>query len=146
MADQAGVTLSHFGICVSDPERSKRFYADALGFELSHELHFAEPFDILTELPGLKGHAAFYQKGPVTIELLWNDEPETVGPASRRPMNQLGLTHIAFVVENLEATAERIEDCGGQPLRQTLVSSPVGDMMFATDPDGTRLELWEKKV
>jgi predicted enzyme related to lactoylglutathione lyase len=61
-------------------------------------------------------------------------------------MNQLGLTHIAFVVEDLEATAKRIAECGGEPLRHTFVSSPAGDMMFATDPDGTRLELWEKKV
>jgi hypothetical protein len=33
----------------------------------------------------------------------------------------------------------------GTALRHTHVAGPMGDMMFATGPDGTRLELLEKK-
>jgi predicted enzyme related to lactoylglutathione lyase len=60
-------------------------------------------------------------------------------------MNQLGITHMAFIVDDLAETAERIASLGGTVLRHTHVAGPMGDMMFATDPDGTRLELWEKK-
>lgn len=145
MGDSAGVTVSHFGICVSDYERAKRFYIEALGFAVANEVTFAEPFDTLTELENFNGRAAFMHKDGLTVELLHYFCPEAVGPAERRPMNQLGLTHMALVVENIETVADRIEASGGKVHRQTRVSGPLGDMMFCTDPDGVRLELWEKK-
>ena len=144
MSEEHDVTVSHFGICVSDLERSARFYTEALGFTRSHEVDFRQPFDRLTELPGLDGHAGFFLKGPLMVELIHYRAPEAVGPASRRPMNQLGLTHIAIVVTDMDAAVEKIEACGGTALQETRVISPHGEMMFATDPDGTRLELWKK--
>jgi predicted enzyme related to lactoylglutathione lyase len=144
MNEENNVTLSHIGICVSDYERSVRFYTEALGFSLSHEVDFKEPFDLLTQLPGLNGHAGFLHKGTLMVELIHYRAPEAVGPAAPRPMNQLGLTHIAIIVADLDGAAQQIENCGGAVLRETRVSSTFGDMMFATDPDGTRLELWEK--
>ena len=146
MSATQGLTISHFGICVSDLERSRRFYTGALGFSFSHEVDFAAPFDQLTGLPGLDGHAAFYVREGLMIELLSYSTPEAVGPAAPRAMNQLGLTHIAVVVEDLDATAVRIGTLGGRALDETRVSTPMGDMMFATDPDGVRFELWEKRA
>jgi len=145
MEDGAGVTASHFGICVSDSDYSQRFYAEALGYSFSHEVDFSAPFDTLTETPGLDGHAVFMTKGDVCIELISYRAPDPVGPAKRRPMHQLGLTHMAVIVEDIGATAGRIEALGGTVLRDTRVDTPMGDMMFATDPDGVRIELWEKK-
>lgn len=144
MNEGQNVAVSHFGICVSDLERSARFYTEALGFTLSHEVDFEQPFDRLTELPGLKGHAGFFHKGPLMVELIYYHAPDAVGPASRRPMNQLGLTHIAITVSDMDAVVRQIEKCGGTALQETRVNSPHGEMMFATDPDGTRLELWKK--
>jgi predicted enzyme related to lactoylglutathione lyase len=145
MSDVAGVAISHFAVCVGDLERSRTFYTKALGFTVSHEVDVTPPFEKLVDFPAIDGHAIFMMHGGLTLELNGYTTPEVIGPAEPRPMNQRGITHMAFVVENLAATAERIAAHGGTALRHTHVAGPMGDMMFATDPDGTRLELWEKK-
>lgn len=144
MSDVADVSVSHFGVCVTDIERSKRFYTEAIGFTFDNEVQIGPPFDKLTELPTIKGRAYFMLLGGFKLELLQYDEPEAIGPAERRPMHQLGITHMSLIVQDLQAIADRIDAMGGEALRHTLLEGPHGAMMFATDPDGTRLELWQK--
>ena len=129
---------------MTDLEKSTRFYVETFGLELEQHVDVTPPFQILTELPDIDGRAAFFLKNGTKIELVAYKVPETLGPAQRRPMNQLGLTHIAFTVTDLDATIETIARLGGHVLHDTRVSGPMGRMIFATDPDGVRLELWEK--
>lgn len=145
MSDTKGVAVSHFAVCVGDLERSRRFYTQALGFAVSHEVDVTPPFEKLTGFDTIDGHAIFLKHGALTLELNGYAAPEVTGSTQPRPMNQRGITHMAFIVEDLAATAARIEAQGGTLLRDSHVPGPFGDMMFATDPDGTRLELWEKK-
>ena len=142
--DLPEATFSHFAVCTSDLERSTRFYAQALGCSVEKQLEIGAPFDRLTEVEGLEARTVFMLNGGVTIELLGYTMPGVIGPAERRPMNQLGITHMAFTIADLEKTAAKIDELGGTALRETLVSGPMGEMMFAVDPDGTRLELWQK--
>jgi len=144
MSQKPTVTFSHIGICVSDLGRSERFYTQALGFVLSHTVEAGAPFDLVSELPGLKLRASFLKRDGVTIELLYHEHPVAVGPAERRPMNQLGLTHLAFTLDDLTQVAEGIVAHGGRVYPQTKVNTRAGDFMFCTDPDGTRIELWQK--
>lgn len=141
---EQNVTVAHIGICTSDLERSARFYTEALGFTLDRYVEIGAPFDGMTEVPGLKGRAGFFQLGAVRIELASYESPGVLGPAERRPMNQLGLTHLSLVVADLEATAASITEHGGHVLRHTRVETPMGPMIFCTDPDGIRLELWQR--
>jgi catechol 2,3-dioxygenase-like lactoylglutathione lyase family enzyme len=136
--------FSHIGICISDMQRSTRFYTEALGFVLSHSVEGGPPFDTMTELPELELRASFLKRDGVMIELLQYVRPGAVGSAVRRPMNQLGLTHLSLIVDDITAATDLIERHGGQAFRQTRVASPAGDMMFCTDPDGVRIELWQK--
>lgn len=142
--NEADTTFSHVAICVTDLEKSTRFYVGSFGLELDHHVEIGAPFEVLTELPVINGKAAFFLKNGTKLELVAYEEPETIGSAERRPMNQLGLTHIAFIVANLDVTMAQITDLGGTVMRDTRVSGPYGDMVFATDPDGVRLELWQK--
>ena len=137
-------TFSHIGICVSDLQRSTRFYTEAFGFVVSHSLQAGPPFDVMTELSDLEIQATFLKREGVTIELVRYLRPGTRGPAERRPMNQLGLTHLSFTVEDLAAVLDLIGKFGGISHPQTRVKTPAGDLMFCTDPDGTRIELWQK--
>jgi lactoylglutathione lyase len=59
-----------------------------------------------------------------------------------RPLNRLGLTHLSFLVEDLDATLGRLESLGGQVLPETRIE-PGGGVaaVFLTDPDGTLVEL-----
>jgi predicted enzyme related to lactoylglutathione lyase len=56
-------------------------------------------------------------------------------------MNQRGLTHMTLMVDDIEATAQRIREHGGAVHEETRVDSPFGPLIFCTDPDGVRIEL-----
>lgn len=146
MSQNPTITFSHIGICVSDLARSERFYTQVFGFVLSHSVEAGPPFDVLSELPELKLRASFLKRDGTTIELLYYEHPVAVGPSERRPMNQLGLTHLAFTLDDLSQVADRIVKHGGRVYPQTRVNTRMGDFMFCTDPDGTRIELWQKVV
>jgi catechol 2,3-dioxygenase-like lactoylglutathione lyase family enzyme len=143
MPETPTISLSHVAVCTSDIERSARFYLEALGFVLDHYVDIGPPFDILSELPGFTGRAGFFTLGGVRIELL-SFNPEVIGPRERRPMNQLGLTHLSFRVSDIDAVAQRIVDFGGVVLADTRVEAPHVKMIFCTDPDGTRIELMQE--
>lgn len=138
------MTFSHFGICVADMERAIRFYTGALDFTLGQSTKAGAPFEVLTELPELKLRASFLVRDGVMIELLCYDRPGSVGSAGRRPMNQLGLTHLALVVDDVDSVMKRIVEQGGRAYPNTRVETAKGIRGFCTDPDGTRIELWRK--
>jgi len=85
----------------------------------------------------------YLERDGFRIELLYYPKPGTVGPADARPMNQPGLTHFAVRVSELDETIEKIRSLGGHVLEKTRVFNRDFDshLVYATDPDGTRLEL-----
>jgi glyoxylase I family protein len=136
--------FSHLGICVADIDKSLRFYCDGLGFEL------AEAYDLDdTAMPGLAEtleveapvtmRSQMITKGAVRVELLAYDTPPPHGtPSASR--GQLGLTHLAWNVADVDAVAARLVACGGTILEHTAASVGV-QLLFVADPDGTRIEL-----
>jgi len=138
------VMFSHLGICVSDLEESMRFYCDALGFELVQSHTVGAEFARLMELEDVVLQSRFVRRDGVSIELLHFDSPGHCGDGVRRPMNQLGLTHLSLRVDDLDGVALRIESLGGSVLRETrttLGASNALDFVYCTDPDGVRIEL-----
>jgi lactoylglutathione lyase len=138
----------HFGICVRDLERSIRFYRDGLGFEEAGRLEIeGEPTATLVEVPGMELHAVYLDRDGMRIELLHYPKPGTVGAAQARPMNQPGLTHLAFRVESIDDAISLLEPLGAGILTHTRVHDDVydADIIYLTDPDGTRLELVQTK-
>lgn len=139
------VEFSHNGVCCSDLERSTRFYCDALGFSEARRLDVGSSFEVLTELPGFRAKLAFLQLGGRMLELVAAEFPEVTGPCERRAMNQRGLTHLCFNVSDLREVCRRIEAAGGSVHLKTLTEMPVADIVFCSDPDGTRIELVQAK-
>ena len=137
-------SASHVGICVSDLDRSLRFYCDGLGFEV------AERYDLdSTQMPGLD--ASLEVPGPLTlvsqmivngsmkVELLHYPGREAEGtPSTSRGM--LGLTHLSFNVDKVDSAAARLVEHGGTILEHTRSDAGIV-LLFLTDPDGTRVEL-----
>ena len=133
-------TLSHTGLCVSNLERSLRFYCHGLGFETGGRFHLTRqiaevdpPVDVISQ---------FIHLGEHRIELLDYASPGPLGePHTRR--NQLGLTHLSFIVDDVEARAHDLEAVGGTILQDT--RNPPEDeslrILFVADPDGNRIEL-----
>jgi len=90
------VTFSHVGICVSDLERSVRFYCEGLGFELVQSHTVGREFGPLMEIDDVVLQSRFIRRDGVSLELLHFDSPGHCGEPVRRPMNQLGLTTCRF--------------------------------------------------
>lgn len=126
--------LQHVGLIVSDLERSRRFYGEALGL--------AE----VPRPPNFTFAGAWFRFGATEIHLL--AEADTTGRAGAPdpgPSAAFGLVaHIALEVEDLVAAGGRLERNGvpliGGPM-------PRGDgvtQVFFRDPDGYVLELFQR--
>ncbi len=141
------VSFSHLGICVSDLERSLRFYRDGLGFELVASHRIGDEFAPLLELEGVELESRMLSRDGVTIELLGFVSPDPTGDGERRPMNRLGLTHLSLRVDDVEGVAAVIEELGGSVVRatRTTMDLPAArlDFLYCTDPDGVRIELMD---
>jgi lactoylglutathione lyase len=139
--------FSHFGICVSDLDRSLRFYCDALGFEKAETHSIGSEFAALMDLPDVAVTSQFIRRGPTAIELLAFREPAPFGGRDRRAVNQLGLTHLSFRVDDLAATEARVVELGGAVVESSrttidLDGTPLR-FVYCTDPDGVRVELMD---
>ena len=139
------LSFSHLGICVSDLERSLRFYCEGLGFEQVASHRVGEEFAALMELEGVTVESRMVKRDGVTIELLGYVTPEYTGDGDRRPMNQLGLTHLSLRVDDVDGVASVIEGLGGKVVRRTRTTFDLSgrrlDFLYCTDPDGVRIEL-----
>jgi catechol 2,3-dioxygenase-like lactoylglutathione lyase family enzyme len=140
--------FSHLGICVSDLERALGFYRDALGFAVESELRVdGEPSETLLRLADVRLRAVYLVRDGVRIELLHYESPGSVGDGAPRPMNQRGLTHLSFQVDDLDAELARLEARGARVLRDTRIDNATlrARAIFVTDPDGTLVELVQRK-
>ena len=130
-------TFNHIGLVVTDLERSKRFYEEALGFTFWYEI--TPPDDLTAKLNGLDpplGTTAVYLVlNGFVLELLHYEERSVT--SRRRTMDESGLTHLSLAVEDVHETAAKIVQCGGSIVDE----SDIGVAVFVRDPDGQRIEL-----
>jgi catechol 2,3-dioxygenase-like lactoylglutathione lyase family enzyme len=140
-------SFSHFGICVSDLERSLRFYCDALGFEKAESHEIGQEFAPLMDFPDVVLTSQFIRKGTTAIELLAFTEPAPFGDRERRAVNQLGLTHLSFQVGDLDGIAAKVVELGGAIVETSRTTIDLGEtplrFLYCTDPDGVRVELMD---
>ncbi|MDG1945038.1 MAG: VOC family protein [Halioglobus sp.] len=141
--------LSHIGICVSDLERSVRFYRDALGFEELSRLNVqGEDSARLLDIEGGELQAVYLQRDGTRIELLFYPVAGHETIEHPQPMNRLGFTHLSLRVTDLASVVEAVKLVGGSSLSHTLINKPEWGTraIFVTDPDGLRIELLETPV
>jgi catechol 2,3-dioxygenase-like lactoylglutathione lyase family enzyme len=138
-------TMSHIGVCVSDLDRSLRFYCDGLGFQPAIEYQVGNEFGDALEVEGdVKLTSKMITHGNFMIELLYYETPGVTGaPSTSR--GQLGITHISLYVDDIDAMIERLVEHGGTYLPSTRTANDEIDLGFVTDPDGTRVELMQQK-
>ena len=134
--------VTHVGLCVTDLERARRFYTEALGFTFASDLK--PPDDATGKLLGIEppvGLTAVYLTlGAFTLELLHYDRG---GNPDFRPrvMNEPGLTHLSITADDLPGTLERVRARGGEVIE----SSNLGAAVLVRDPDGQIVELLAKR-
>jgi catechol 2,3-dioxygenase-like lactoylglutathione lyase family enzyme len=134
-----GVVFNHLGQCVTDLERSKRFYCELLGFTFDREINPPDEGSApLLSLEAPLGMTACYLvRDGLTLELLHFAAEGQTRPYRARTMNEPGLTHISLSVDDLDATLARVPDFGGE----VVPGSNIGAAAFIRDPDGQLVEL-----
>jgi predicted enzyme related to lactoylglutathione lyase len=133
--------FSHYGVCVSDMEASTRFYVEALGFTKAEDFTVGNEFAALMGLDEVTLASQFLEKDGVRLELLSFVVPGSVGDAEVRPINKLGLTHLSFRVEDVDAVAALVAEHGGTVHAETRTTMGTLDFVYCSDPNGTRVEL-----
>lgn len=141
--------FSHIGISVTDLTRSTHFYTDVLGFTQLYQLDFTNDEVAATMEQSGAFRSAMLIRGDVRVELLqWVDVPVT-GSGRRKPMTELGITHLSFRVDDLDSLTDTIVAAGGAVHQHTRTvlgeesDSAAPKFIYLTDPDGTRIELMQ---
>jgi catechol 2,3-dioxygenase-like lactoylglutathione lyase family enzyme len=146
--------FSHTNIVSRDPERLAGFYTKVFGCEQSGPVRelVGEWLGRGMGLPGARVHGYHLTLPGVegahrpTLEIFSLDE---IRP-TETDVTQSGLMHIAFSVDDIDATIERFLAAGGsmQGERSHAEVSGVGNAYFAymRDPDNNIVELqqWEQ--
>ena len=119
----------HIAIIASDWEQAREFYIEKLGFRLVREVY----------RPAQNDYLRMIRQGDTVLELFIKAD------APRRVTNPeaMGLRHLAFHVEDIEAAAAWLARQGieTEPIREDKVNG--GRFTFFKDPDGLPLELHE---
>ena len=135
--------VRHVGIVVSDAERSLEFWRDALGFEIKKDmLESGEYIDNFSSLSGVEVRTIkMINEIGEMIELLdYKSHPET--PDMSRRISQIGCSHVAFTVDDLDRTYDDLTKLG-VIFNSKPQLSPDGfaKVTFCKDPDGCLVEL-----
>ena len=135
--------VNHVGLCVTDPDRSRRFYEEVFGFVHRNDLSPDDgPTGTLLQVEPPVGLTAVYLVlDSFVLELLHFDRD---GNDSRRARSftEPGLTHLSFGVDDIVETCRRVVAHGGEVLSDTELG---GAAVMVRDPDGQLLELLRRR-
>ena len=138
--------IRHTGIVVSDLEKSKNFYCNLLGFKVKKEMdehgEFIDNFSDLTDVLVTTCKTTL-ENGDMVELLYYKSHPET--PDMQRKITQIGCSHIALTVKNLDEVYDRLLSSGVE-FNSPPQYSPDGKAKatFCKDPDGSLVELVEE--
>ena len=119
----------HTMIRITDPDRSRSFY-EALGLEFRRDMDIVRDgaLEATNYFYGIPGHSE-------ELELTLNHDGRTYDLGT-------GYGHVAYAVDDLAATLERLAAVGIEPEREPYRVREGGSLLcFVRDPDGYRIEL-----
>lgn len=123
--------VHHIAIIGTDYNKTKEFYVDKLGFEITSEHNRPEKNDIIINV----------KQGNLVLEIFIK-ENAPLRPKMPNP-EYSGLRHLAFKVEDVEAVLKKFDelDIPHEELRYDDFDNKK--MAFFFDPDGLPLEIHE---
>lgn len=136
----------HLAISVADMARSLAFYQQMFEMEqVCPPFPFSgEKHERVLALPGVAGRMAVLAKDGFFLELFEFDHPRPAAKDPNYPVADHGLTHFGVVVEDIEATYQRLVDAGVR-FHSPVTQFPGGmKAAYGRDPDGNVFELLER--
>ncbi len=149
MADIPNARYVHTNIVAQDWKRLVKFYIEVFGFKLvPPERNLSGQWlDDVTNIKFAHIHGAhlrvpgYGDTGP-TIEIFQYDV-ETEKP--RAAVNRLGLSHIAFAVDDVDQAHDIVIAAGGSDVGKIVSTEIAGAgkarIVYVTDPEGNIIEL-----
>jgi lactoylglutathione lyase len=147
MSARGAVTgCEHIGIQVRDVDRSARFYAEALGFELLARMSRSEEYVLrVVGYPGATLEIAMLRIPGTEVELEILEYRGVDAPPIDPTTAQPGTMHFSLFVDDLDAIHARLRAQGVEFVSevQTSTAGPLagGKVVYMKDPDGIRVEL-----
>jgi len=135
----------HYGVNVSDIDRSIEFYRDILGLEvLKEEQSLSDHHEDLLGVEGAEGTFAVMGGNGFKFELKSLDAPTNKNINATRNPQDVGDDHFCWEVEDIDKTYEQLREKGveflGDPKSVGTIDCRVA---YFYDPDGNMLELVE---
>ena len=139
-------SFDHMSFTVADVERAVAFWRDVMAFTVADlSLREGDWLGAVVGVPGarcriahLHGHGTHLE----FIQYLTSSGADVTGPPNRP-----GTAHVAFVVRDVEAMAERMLEAGaseqGRITRCTSGAAAGGLAVYLKDPNGIIVELVE---
>jgi len=130
--------IEHFAIAVKDMEKSLRFYCDLLGMKLHSD-----------KISSIEEHANIFRdasKGKRRhVQLVYGEGPgqgmvvvtEMPGGSKGAPimLDEVGISHISFEVEDVPALAEKAKAAGYKIAEAPFKTPNGGYSCYIADPD-----------
>ncbi len=139
--------IRHFGIVVSDMEKSLHFYRDLLGLKIQRDM--PEEGEFIDSISGLKNVKVRTVKMSADdgnlIELLYYTSNGHMRKSQgKKDICEIGASHVAFTVENVDAEYEKLKKEGiGFNCPPKISINHKAKVTFCRDPDNVLVELVE---
>lgn len=136
--------FDHLTVAVRDLDRARRFFA-VLGFREEIATVIAgEPFASYMGVPEIEAdHVTLVLENatPRTeIQLLHYRRPEAIADPHIRDLHKIGLNHVCFAVDDIEAELRRIREAGFTA-RGEILDFHARKLVFLEGPEGVTVEL-----
>jgi arsenate reductase (glutaredoxin) len=135
--------MDHVGVVVSDLEAAKEFFA-LIGLEAGGTGSVSgEWVDRIVALEGVEVDVAFVQTpdGHGRLELICFRSPEVRDVDPGAPANTLGIRHLAFAVEDIDAVVSALRASGAELMGEVVRYEDSYRLCYVRGPEGIIVEL-----
>ena len=146
--------IDHVNLVVRDLPKMIRFYVDVLGMVVSKEVTISgEWVERVVGLRDVEAEVVYLElpAGP-RVELIYYRRPMSPEPSPENSAHLLGLRHLAFRVDDIEAIVSRLKQAGAS-FQSEVTTVPGAQVQYAggaqkrlvyfRDPEQNLLELCE---
>lgn len=137
--------IDHVGIVVNDLPAATKFFLD-LGFKLEGESGLEGPWlDRIIGLTGAKTEFTYLTTPDgQALEIVKFLSPSDDSSVQPLPANAPGMRHLAFEVDDIEATVSKLKAMGAELFSEIQQYEDIYKLIYVRGPEGMILEFAEK--
>ena len=138
--------MDHVGIVVDDLAAATAFFVE-LGLKLQGQASVEGGWvDRVVGLEGVHSEIAMMETpdGHARVELVKFHAPSGPGGDPHAPANTLGIRHVTFAVDDLDAAISRVQACGAELVGDVEDYEDIYRVCYVRGPEGIIVELAEK--